>query len=112
MTALRFQTGERHQTSPASLRGSKDRENGCQLTRETDEAVDVVDVALTWKLGQGTGKSCKATTKMTQLYEEEKHGCDKRQKVNKQVNKSSRPFRKKDKNNNNNEREKAHSTSH
>ena len=26
MTALRFQTGGRHQTSPASLRGSTDRE--------------------------------------------------------------------------------------
>ena len=40
MTALRFQTGGRHQTSPASLRGpekKKDNDCGCQSEDERKE---------------------------------------------------------------------------
>ena len=37
MTALRFQTGGRHQTSPASLRGSLEREKGEERKRARAE---------------------------------------------------------------------------
>ena len=38
------------------------------LTRERDEAIDVVDVALTWEFGQGGRQSCKETITKTVQY--------------------------------------------